>query len=719
AIPLNDTGLDVIDVSSTSAPVRLSRFTPGGFHGLSALAAVSATELVGISEGDLWRFDVSNPAAPSGSAVEGFACDALTADDGRMAVVGNGAALYAVVPGGPVEPLGVWQPAAVPSCVASATSTLAVAGDGAVFSCWDMSDPRAPEVVGTVACGVPVFNEWGDPLDSSIRSVAADGAEAVVVTDGGIEMVDLGDPTAPSVAGTLALGPGMWAPAGAAMADGRVFVAQLESGLWMVDARNPAAPIEIGRVVPANAYGRCMVQDVAVSGRYAFIADFEYGLRVVDASATPAPRVVASIATFNMNASPVIDRPGTVTLDGTRLYLGSGSSLKVFSVADPLHPVLLGTVGGFTSGIVPGGDGYVYAGTMAGVRTVDLRNPAAGYVVGTTALPDGYVRLTRCGDALVAVTGNDLFTMDPMTERIYGANRFDTGVAVVRSEFDTADTVVIASGRAFADALCGAPLAYALDAPVLLVEPGSIPPAVLAEIDRLGATHAVVLGGEGAVSATAVGQLASVGIAGDDVERIGGASRYETAVLVSERLRDITGDLPGAFIASGVGFPDALAGAPVAARIGSPILLTRSSEVPTVTAAAVEALADTATVVILGGTGAVSQACSSTLGADVRLSGADRYDTARVVAEYGLAHGFTARSCYLSSGVAFPDALSTGVVAARIGVPVVFSSGGGLPAPSAGFLRAHRDETTEILVVGGRGAVSVTAETGAVAALTR
>ena len=85
-------------------------------------------------------------------------------------------------------------------------------------------------------------------------------------------------------------------------------------------------------------------------------------------------------------------------------------------------------------------------------------------------------------------------------KRVNGANRYDTSVAVSADAFPNADTVVLATGTAFPDALSAAPAATARSAPILLTTPTCAPASVISEVARLGADEVIVLGGANAVS---------------------------------------------------------------------------------------------------------------------------------------------------------------------------------------------------------------------------
>ena len=89
-------------------------------------------------------------------------------------------------------------------------------------------------------------------------------------------------------------------------------------------------------------------------------------------------------------------------------------------------------------------------------------------------------------------------------ERVAGANRYETSMAIAEKFFaNGSSTVVIASGNDYPDGLTGGPLAMALDAPLFLVNDRNTNYAEeyahAADVDML-----TVVGGTGAVSETAV-----------------------------------------------------------------------------------------------------------------------------------------------------------------------------------------------------------------------
>jgi putative cell wall-binding protein len=187
------------------------------------------------------------------------------------------------------------------------------------------------------------------------------------------------------------------------------------------------------------------------------------------------------------------------------------------------------------------------------------------------------------------------------------------------------------------------------------------------------------------------------------IQRLAGADRYSTAAAIS-RSR-FGGGASTVFIATGASFPDALAGAPAAAKANGPILLTAKDALPSATATELDRL-NPKKIVILGGSAAVSSAVASRLssyaGTVVRWWGADRYGTAAAVSKAAFAAGVPV--AYISTGSSFPDALSGGAIAGRNGGPILLVKQGTLPGATATELA--RLKPSKIVILGGTSAVS-------------
>ena len=99
----------------------------------------------------------------------------------------------------------------------------------------------------------------------------------------------------------------------------------------------------------------------------------------------------------------------------------------------------------------------------------------------------------------IATSVQDMPGVGP-TPRYFGANRYATSVDVNRAFFPSSNTVFLAVGSGYADALAGAALAGKESVPLYLVLTHCVPQDVLDDIDALGATRIVLLGGTGVLS---------------------------------------------------------------------------------------------------------------------------------------------------------------------------------------------------------------------------
>ncbi|MBS3974665.1 MAG: cell wall-binding repeat-containing protein [Actinobacteria bacterium] len=369
-------------------------------------------------------------------------------------------------------------------------------------------------------------------------------------------------------------------------------------------------------------------------------------------------------------------------------------------------------------------------GTISGATTQTVAHGSSGTTV--TAVPNAGFRFVRWSDGIATATRTDAgvtanasvraeFEQIPPSIPVEGDTRFDTAVdASVEAFPDGLDpagarTVVIATGRDFPDALGGTALAGALDGPVLLVEPTSIPAAVMAEIRRLGAARAIILGGTGVVSEGVESTLRTELGAGN-VSRIGGKDRYVTANAVAAEVRKLLGaNYAGrVFVATGGNFPDALAAAPLAAAKGWPIYLAHPrTGLSEGTKAAMTDVTDVTDVLILGGTGVVSPATESYLdgrfGANRvdRLHGRDRYKTAVAISSWAVANaGQKWNRVGITNSHDFPDALAGGVLQGKAGSVMLLTPFASLNPDTKAALAANRAAIDTVTFFGGTGVVS-------------
>ena len=274
--------------------------------------------------------------------------------------------------------------------------------------------------------------------------------------------------------------------------------------------------------------------------------------------------------TFMISVTPVNDPPiaandvgktvpknssGTVinVLTNDSIYPDSGETLTIISKSTAAHGTVAITGGGTTITYTPvfgylGSDSFTY-----------------------TITDDGSPPKTDTATVLLTVVQSGTVT------RLSGASRYDTSAAISAASFGTGVPVAyIATGLGFADALSGAPVAGIQGGPILLVPGTSIPTVIRNELTRLAPSNIVILGGTGAVSASVATALGAYTTG--TVTRLSGTSRYDTSAKISQA--NFLPNVPVAYIATGLGFPDALSGAPVGGITGGPILLVPGTSIP-------------------------------------------------------------------------------------------------------------------------------------------
>ncbi len=296
--------------------------------------------------------------------------------------------------------------------------------------------------------------------------------------------------------------------------------------------------------------------------------------------------------------------------------------------------------------------------------------------------------------------------------RLAGANRYETAVEVSRAYNDPAavDTVYLATGERYPDALALAPAAAQEGGALLLTPQSALLGVVADELQRLTPDAVVIVGAEDSVSAE-VEALVAAALPGATLERLAGANRYETAVLIA---REVFPDATTAYVASGRLFPDALSAAPVAAAADAPVLLTPAGSLPESVRAYLEE-SGIASTVVAGGEPSVSAEVAAQLrevvgAAPERIAGSDRYETNRLLAASAGVAG--SPNVLLASGQNFPDALAGAAIAAGAG-PLLLAGRLCVPDGTVAMIREqYRPE--QLVVLGGEPTLSA-----ASAALTR
>ncbi len=256
-------------------------------------------------------------------------------------------------------------------------------------------------------------------------------------------------------------------------------------------------------------------------------------------------------------------------------------------------------------------------------------------------LISGAAAITVVGGGLVAASGGAAGCSQPPSahpcrrrcppscprnvQRISGASRFDTAIATSKDEFAVAGSaaaVVLTRADNYPTRWPAFRWRPRLGGPLLLTSSNALNASVRAEIVRVlpAGAPVYILGGTSAVSAAVATTITGLGFV---VHRLAGANRFATAVAVAGAL----GNPTTVFEATGLNFPDALAGGPAAIKAGAAILLTNGSTPGARRRPRTSPRTRAGRIIALGGPAAAADPAATA------ISGADRYETAAQVAE--------------------------------------------------------------------------------------
>ncbi len=238
------------------------------------------------------------------------------------------------------------------------------------------------------------------------------------------------------------------------------------------------------------------------------------------------------------------------------------------------------------------------------VRVEGLSNGGSALIVGATPPPTAYVRaMDGSAEGWTAApaltpqdsTGPQLWGLDgSLAISPNGDGVADTmNLAVRFSESVTWSASILNSGghQAWAATGSGATTALTWDAKVS----GALVP---------NGTYALTIRAQDAWGNTPLLDSLTLTIDASVLPtRLSGADRYATAAAISKAT--YAPGVPVAYVASGLGFADALAGAAAAGKTGGPLLTVPGTTIPAATAAELTRLKP-ARIIVLGGTSVVS-----------------------------------------------------------------------------------------------------------------
>lgn len=217
-------------------------------------------------------------------------------------------------------------------------------------------------------------------------------------------------------------------------------------------------------------------------------------------------------------------RPGRIVVLGSAGAVSAGvlDRLRTYtagSVTRIAGADRYATAAAISASAFPTGSNLVFVATgsnypdalAAGADAARQRAPIL--LVGTSDLPPATAaELTRLRPTHIVVMGGPTVVTDAVVarlrahasrvDRIAGADRYETAVSLSRAVHaaNSVSTVYLATGNAYPDGLSAGPVAGGASAPLLLVQPTSLPAAVADELRRLDPATVVFVGGPSAIS---------------------------------------------------------------------------------------------------------------------------------------------------------------------------------------------------------------------------
>lgn len=179
--------------------------------------------------------------------------------------------------------------------------------------------------------------------------------------------------------------------------------------------------------------------------------------------------------------------------------------------------------------------------------------------------------------------------------RLAGANRYETAVQLGellqshkastgsgRSGTATSGigkyphTAILATGLNYPDSLSIAPFAGQYGIPILFTGKDTLNEQTAKALKDWGIQNVILVGGTGVISESVESNLKELKL---DVTRLSGEDRYLTSLKIAQYFEGAGAAYTQAAIATGESYPDALAGAALAAKADMPLLLVKKSGV--------------------------------------------------------------------------------------------------------------------------------------------
>lgn len=196
---------------------------------------------------------------------------------------------------------------------------LYVAGGYDGISVWNISIPNSPARILTYSTpgGATGICNQGNLV-------------FVACKDAGFVIIDISEPNAPYQIGYLPPSGTTWTYKVKVLRDHAYIGDAYGAQFRVVNISDPSNPYQVGMCYPS---GGDKIQEIVISGRYAFLACNQGGFEVVDITTPSNPTIVAVLPTLYLTMG--------VALSGDRRYVYTAerdAGVRVIDVSDPVNP---------------------------------------------------------------------------------------------------------------------------------------------------------------------------------------------------------------------------------------------------------------------------------------------------------------------------------------------------------------------------------------------
>jgi hypothetical protein len=420
-VALFEGGLYVVDVSDPSSLAILGVYlTPD--HSFST-CAVGDYAFLGTTAG-LTTLDVSDPANPAPIAWTETPSTVLgvSVSEGLLyAASYTGTSVFDISdPTSPLE-LGLFEsPAPIRSFLPVGPLGFAACTDAGLYT-FDISAPKPSPWIATVdlpdvAGGMELV---GDLLFVAVRS-----------SNGGVQILDVSDPAAPSLVASVAAR----YPYEVAVEGSTLYVTTGLDGMLVFDVSTPSSPTFLAEF----QYGGGFYGDIEVRGSIAYLLERNEGVQIADVS---DPMAIELLGTYQ-SANGLED----IAVEGSILYgVDDRRYFQMIDVSAPSMPMLRGVYEApeyISEYLVDEGRAYIAYGSLHEMSIVDVADPGNPVEIGSVDASISSVAIDE--GILYAADSSTTFAFDvgiPAVPRLVG---IDSGRRNVVEMIATESNVFVA-----------------------------------------------------------------------------------------------------------------------------------------------------------------------------------------------------------------------------------------------------------------------------------